>query len=288
MQHSVQEGELKITTSDCRQEENEVLVVLYAEQFAEMVFSFKQGYVGGHDNLEERPETLVKFTKYVKNIYRGKKVTFLVNGLEKYMRDVTLKQKRAFRNAAVGEPAVEDGTRKRRKKKIQAVLDVTRTDIEEALVDLQIKTDVCVYQCETDEDVALKIAVFTKAVAERPYKKSLSDGIGFCLDRLDKTSLKVSKDGQGMVNVWQQQIQQFRNVSREMAAAIVAEYPSPQLLKHTYEQCHSLQNAMLLLEDILVRRGGGSLATSRRIGPELSKRFYILFHSKENSDLVKG
>jgi crossover junction endonuclease EME1 len=55
-----------------------------------------------------------------------------------------------------------------------------------------------------------------------------------------------------MVNVWQQQIQQFRNVSREMAAAIVAEYPSPQLLEHTYEQCHSLQDAMLLLEDILV------------------------------------
>ena len=64
--------------------------------------------------------------------------------------------------------------------------------------------------------------------------------------------LQVSKDGQGMVNVWQQQIQQFRNVSREMAAAIVAEYPSPQLLKQSYEQCQSVQDAMLLLEDILV------------------------------------
>ena len=64
--------------------------------------------------------------------------------------------------------------------------------------------------------------------------------------------LQVSKDGQGMVNVWQQQIQQFRNVSREMAAAIVAEYPSPQLLKQTYDQCQSVQDAMLLLEDVLV------------------------------------
>jgi crossover junction endonuclease EME1 len=64
--------------------------------------------------------------------------------------------------------------------------------------------------------------------------------------------LQVSKDGQGMVSVWQQQIQQFRNVSREMAAAIVAEYPSPQLLKQTYEQCETVQDAMLLLEDILV------------------------------------
>ena len=64
--------------------------------------------------------------------------------------------------------------------------------------------------------------------------------------------LQVSKDGQGMINVWQQQIQQFRNVSREMAAAIVAEYPSPQILKQTYEQCRSVQDAMLLLEDIMV------------------------------------
>lgn len=47
---------------------------------------------------------------------------------------------------------------------------MTTTDMEEALVDLQIRTNVCVYQCETDEDLALKIAVFTKAVAERPYK----------------------------------------------------------------------------------------------------------------------
>ena len=85
-------------------------------------------------------------------------------------RNVKLKHQRAFRNAAVGEPAVEDGARKRRKKKTQPVLDVTRTDIEEALVDLQIRTNVCVYQCEAEEDVALKIAVFTKAVAEKPYK----------------------------------------------------------------------------------------------------------------------
>ncbi|XP_028413127.1 crossover junction endonuclease EME1-like [Dendronephthya gigantea] len=290
VQHSVQDRELTITSSDAFKEENEVLIVLSAEAFAEMVFSFKQGYAGGGDlpSEQELPKTLLDFTMHVRSIYKGKKVTYIISGIEKYMRNVKLKGQRAFRKAAVGEPAVEDGTRKRRKKKVEPVLDVTRTDIEEALVDLQIKTNVCVYHCETDEDLAMKIAVFTKAVAEKPFKKSLTDELGICLDRLDKASLKVTKDGQGMVNVWQQQIQQFRNVSREMAAAIVAEYPSPQLLKEKYERCQSLQDALLLLEDIVVRRGGGSLATSRRIGPELSKRFYILFHSKQSSDLVKG
>lgn len=47
---------------------------------------------------------------------------------------------------------------------------MTRTDIEEALVDLQIKTNICVYPCETDEDIAAKVVAFTKAVAEKPYK----------------------------------------------------------------------------------------------------------------------
>lgn len=41
---------------------------------------------------------------------------------------------------------------------------------------------------------------------------------------------KVSKEGEGLKKVWQQHFQQFRNVSAEMAAAIVAVYPSPQSL----------------------------------------------------------
>ena len=42
--------------------------------------------------------------------------------------------------------------------------------------------------------------------------------------------LQVSKEGVGLKKVWQQQFQQFRNVSADMAAAIVAVYPTPQSL----------------------------------------------------------
>ena len=86
------------------------------------------------------------------------------------IRNVKTKQQRAFRDAATGSSEDSDNNRKRKKKKINPTLNVTRTDIEEALVDLQIRTNVCVYPCETDEDVGTKIALFTKAVAERPYK----------------------------------------------------------------------------------------------------------------------
>ena len=42
--------------------------------------------------------------------------------------------------------------------------------------------------------------------------------------------LQISKDGQGRMKAWQQQIQQLKNVSADMAAAIVAVYPSPHSL----------------------------------------------------------
>ncbi|XP_046854595.1 crossover junction endonuclease EME1-like isoform X2 [Xenia sp. Carnegie-2017] len=286
-EHTVKDDDLTIMTSNHTSEENHVIVVLLAEQFVEMIFSSKQDYVDRQVNLDERRKTLLDFVKHVKHVYVGKKITIFVKGMEKYLRNVKLKKQRSFRVMATGEAPVDDGKKKRRRKKVDDVFKVSTTDIEEALIELQIKTNICVYHCENNDDLAMKIAVFTRAVAEKPYKKSLTDSSGFSLDCLDKTSLKVSKDGKGLINVWRQQIEQLNNVSPDMAAAIVSRFPSPQILKQTYDKCQSKDEGMFLLQDILVRRGGGSTATSRRIGPELSKRLYTAFHSKESDCLLK-
>ena len=45
-----------------------------------------------------------------------------------------------------------------------------------------------------------------------------------------KWCVKVDKEGHGLATLWRQQLQQFKNVSADMANAIVAEYPSPWLL----------------------------------------------------------
>ncbi|MEQ2171419.1 hypothetical protein GOODEAATRI_010483, partial [Goodea atripinnis] len=42
---------------------------------------------------------------------------------------------------------------------------------------------------------------------------------------------RVDKAGKGLLQVWKRQIQQFNRVSPDVAAAILAAYPSPQLLK---------------------------------------------------------
>lgn len=53
---------------------------------------------------------------------------------------------------------------------------------------------------------------------------------GFSLFVGGSRGVRVLPDGTGLTNVWRQQIQQFKNVSVEVANAIIAVYPSPRSL----------------------------------------------------------
>ena len=59
-------------------------------------------------------------------------------------------------------------------------------------------------------------------------RSRIQDGIGFHIDT--KGSVKVDRDGTGLLQVWRQQITQFHNVTGQVADAIIREYPSPALL----------------------------------------------------------
>ena len=43
--------------------------------------------------------------------------------------------------------------------------------------------------------------------------------------------MKVDRSGHGLLKVWKQQLLQFKNVSPDVAQALIAAYPSPQLLR---------------------------------------------------------
>lgn len=68
----------------------------------------------------------------------------------------------------------------------------------------------------------------------------------------------------------------------ETAEAIAAVYQSPKALIRAYEQCGDRKSGETLLENIPVRRTAGPLANSRHIGPELSRKMYTFFCSREN------
>ncbi|NXC29052.1 EME1 endonuclease, partial [Xiphorhynchus elegans] len=153
------------------------------------------------------------------------------------------------------------------------------------LVDLQLCTQVQVSFFESCEEVAEYATMFTKAVAEAPFKREREDtGFSFYLEKGWCGGVKVDHSGKGLSKVWKRQIQQFNRVSPEMAEAIVSAYPSPQLLIQAYGKYSSEQERENMLADIPVHRGEGVTATCRRIGPELSRRIYLQMTS-HNPDL---
>lgn len=56
-------------------------------------------------------------------------------------------------------------------------------------------------------------------------------GFSFYLESEWAGGQRVDKAGKGLLQAWKRQIQQFNRVSSDAAAAILAAYPSPQLLK---------------------------------------------------------
>ncbi|PIO13105.1 hypothetical protein AB205_0142610 [Aquarana catesbeiana] len=50
-------------------------------------------------------------------------------------------------------------------------------------------------------------------------------------------------------------------------------------VEEAYRNCQTNAERHSLLSDLLVRRGEGVTSTSRRVGPELSKRIYLQFTS---------
>uniref|UniRef100_A0A7M4E2D3 Essential meiotic structure-specific endonuclease 1 n=1 Tax=Crocodylus porosus TaxID=8502 RepID=A0A7M4E2D3_CROPO len=155
----------------------------------------------------------------------------------------------------------------------------------QALVDLQLHTGIQVRCLENWKDLSDFASMFTKSVAEAPFKRERENtGFSFYLENEWCRGVKVDRSGKGLLQVWQRQIQQFHRVSPDMASAIVSAYPSPWLLKQAYHRCFSEQEQQNILADIPVRRGDGVTATSRRIGPELSRRIFLQMTS-HNPDL---
>lgn len=166
--------------------------------------------------------------------------------------------------------------KKRRQPEASAGQMVSRVDVEEALVDLQLYTEAQARIVQSWKELADFACAFTKAVAEAPFKKLRDQtSFSFCLESDWAGGAKVDRAGRGLALVWRRQIQQLNRVSLDMASAIVDTYPSPQRLVQAYRRCFSEQERQNLLADIQVRRGEGVTSTSRRVGPELSRRIYL-------------
>ncbi|XP_059341946.1 crossover junction endonuclease EME1 [Ammospiza nelsoni] len=253
-------------------EEPNVLVLLGLEEFLSMAHSYKQNADGC---AERQKETLQSYVAHMMERMPGRILALAVVGVENYFRSLQVQPKQRLRQTAASGNQEKRGERRKKEAK-DSSLDLSRMDVKEALVDLQLSTQVQISIFESSEELGEYATMFTKAVAEAPYKRERENtGFSFYLEKDCCRGVKVDPSGKGLLKVWKRQIQQFNRVSAEMAEAIVSAYPSPQLLIQAYERCSSEQERENMLANIPVHRGEGVTATARRIGPELSRRIYL-------------
>ncbi|KAF6298464.1 essential meiotic structure-specific endonuclease 1 [Rhinolophus ferrumequinum] len=251
-------------------EEPLVLVLLLTEAFVSMIYNFKQGSLG---STEKGKETLRSFVTDITARTAGKALSLAIMDQEKCFSAPKTPRRRKQR-LANREQAKEK--KKQRPPEANKGPVVSRVDMEEALVDLQLHTHAQARIVQSWKELADFTCMFTKAVAEAPFKKLRDQtSFSFCLESDWARGMKVDRAGRGLAQVWRRQIQQLNRVSLEMASAVVATYPSPQLLVQAYRRCFSEQERQNLLADIQVRRGEGVTSTSRRVGPQLSRRIYL-------------
>ncbi|XP_010136655.1 PREDICTED: crossover junction endonuclease EME1, partial [Buceros rhinoceros silvestris] len=268
---------LQMEEGDEWTEEPDVLVLLRLEEFLSMVRNYKQEAQGC---AAGQKETLESYADRVMEKMPGKFLALAVVGVEAYFRSPRAQSKKGLQQAAASQ---EEKQGKQRKRKVKdSVPEITRLDVEEALVELQLSKPVQVSFFETWEELGEFAMMFTKAIAEAPYKRQQENTeFPFYLEKGSCGGVKVDPSGKGLLEVWKRQIQQFNRVSLEMAEAIVSAYPSPQLLIQAYSRCSSEQERENMLANIPVHRGDGVTATSRRVGPELSRRIYLQMTSHD-------
>ncbi|KAK3090650.1 hypothetical protein FSP39_013398 [Pinctada imbricata] len=276
----LQVTEMGVESQRSEKTEDEAVIVLPVELFVEMVNNHKQH----QRNCSIEGDTLTEYVKKIQSYLPGIVLTLVVIGTEKYFRDQKTAKQRQHRDAVMATSNKETNTKKKGPK---VSIQVTRVDIEQAVTDTQLMIDTMVYMLETPDEVAEFLRTHTKAVADKPAKAGRLDSAAFSFQEEKVSGIRVDKSGHGLLKVWKQQIMQFKNVSPDVADAIVAVYPSPRLLIKAYSECASQRDGERLLENIMVRRGAGVLETTRRVGKELSRRFYLFMNSRDPDFIIK-
>ncbi|XP_030755732.1 probable crossover junction endonuclease EME2 [Sitophilus oryzae] len=166
---------------------------------------------------------------------------------------------------------------------------ISKEEIDKELVELQIYCKhIYVRPVDKYEDLAAFVVECTKAVAQIPHKAAKADVLSRESEYFygsNKDCVKVDKNGMGLGRLWSQIIRMFPLASLETAEAITARYPTMVSLLEAYDQCKTQSEGEKLLQDIAVRRAAGPMSTSKRIGPELSRKIYKFFTSEENEYL---
>uniref|UniRef100_T2M7X7 Crossover junction endonuclease EME1 n=1 Tax=Hydra vulgaris TaxID=6087 RepID=T2M7X7_HYDVU len=221
-------------------------------------------------------ESLINIINCVKEMFHGKTLCIVIIGMNEYYQQAKTSKNQLYRKQVL----TDKDPVKKRQKIVSSFL--SRDFIEEALAKQQIFTDVKYRFAEQMKDFSELVSSYTKALASASQKNTSADTI-LHFASTDKACVKVSSDGQGVLQLWNQQLQQFYGVRYDTSVAITQAYPTPLLLMKAYKSFPP-EIGVNLLADIEVRRGTGVLQTNRKVGPELSKKMHQMFTSVDGDE----
>ncbi|KAG8433184.1 hypothetical protein GDO86_017462 [Hymenochirus boettgeri] len=277
-------------------EQNDMLVLVKLKDFVSSVLAYVQAadYSRVEYELKEIPPGSV-FS--ISAQHPDKKVTLVVMGLQEYQwcRSISRKLQRQT-------PGPKEQSHN------QLGPFASWEQIQEALVFLQIHLNTEVLCLDTWKELGQHLCAVTKSVAQRPFRKHWeAESYSFCTSTGSWRGWGPKGALTGLPLTWKRQIQQLNRVSPAMAAAVTQAYPSPQLLMQAYASCGSDREKLSLLSDLRLsqeRRSGftrmaedvtkdnivphdddQASGKERRIGPDLSRRIWLLMTST-NPELV--
>jgi len=217
------------------------------------------------------------FECWVKDVKRkldGKHVTLMVYDYNSYLRADKNARERVKKAMVRGENPSKRDTN---------VANISQYTMEEALVSLSIEglADHLTFDKANSakgwRDCGGTVFHHTRAVAEAPLKlkKGLSGSAGFSFwakaDTKDCVALK------NLPEYWKQVIMQVSSgAGLEKASAIATQYPAPSSLLQAYSRCSSVKECEELLANLEVRRTDNILGGTRKVGPDISRRLYIV------------
>jgi len=146
--------------------------------------------------------------------------------------------------------------------------------LDEALISLQIERNVQILIHNSIDETVDYIYRLTAAIAEKPYKRTITAFEGFCAEAVSRRTPRSLTDS------WISQLEQINSVSKTVAESIVEKYPTLFSLVSIYRsEALTKGEKQNLLADIMVKNPGSN--SSRRIGPALSEKIYRLFTEKD-------
>jgi len=252
------------------EEENRALVVIATDLVVEKISE----------------NSLKDWASSVKARFRDKNVTLLIYGFNEYFRSEKNARERINAANVRGEnPNRRDINRVRN--------PVSKYDFEEALVRLSLDSivDHMTFSKSPSSgwsDLAGTVFHQTRAVAEAPLKikKGLTGSAGF--NFWARADSRDCIDNKNLPEYWKQILMQVSSgAGLEKVSAIVSLYPSPAKLLSAYSRCGSFKECQDLLTNLEVRRTDNVLGGTRKVGPDISRKIYMVLTSNDPEQLLR-